>query len=437
MKIKDNSKLIEPGDTFIALKKINDGHDYIEDAIKKGATTIIAEHGNYSVDTILVNNTHEYLVEHLYNNYYDDIKDLTLIGMTGTNGKTTTCYLLYQALIANNINASYIGTIGFYIKDKIKSLDNTTPDILEIYDMLLRCKRENVTHVIMEVSSHSLSMNRIKGLIFKYGVFTNLTQDHLDYHKTLDNYISAKQKLFQVVTDKSFINIDDKYKNCFLYDNSITYGFNNADYNISDIEINLNNSKFKLNKKAYKTNLIGKHNIYNISVVIAILNELRLDDSVIEKLNNPPGRMEIINIKNNIAVVDYAHTPDAVSNVIKTAKELNPNNIITIIGCGGDRDKMKRPIMGEIATNYSDFVIFTSDNPRNEIAEMILNDITKDLSNENYMVIENREEAIKKGIQMLENNDILLVLGKGHETYQIINNQKTYFNDKEIILKHI
>lgn len=437
LKIKDDSRKIKKGDTFIALRKINDGHDYVLDAISKGATKVIVEEGNYDVETIKVKDTHAYLVEYLYNTYYDKIKHLKLIGMTGTNGKTTTCFLIYQALNKLNIKCAYIGTIGFYLDKKIKDLNNTTPDILEIYELLLECANNNIEYVVMECSSHALDMKRLDKLKFTYGIFSNITMDHLDYHKTIENYIKAKQILFDNVTDKTFVNIDDKYKDYFLKNNSITYGLSKSDYYLTDYQITLNGSCFKVNNISYKSKLIGKHNLYNMLVVIALLSELKLDTSVISELECPKGRMDIIRKDDNLLIVDYAHTPDAVLKIISSVKELNPNHIITIIGCGGDRDSAKRSIMSNIACYNSDFVILTNDNPRGENPNNIISDMLHNLDKFNYEIILNRENAIIKGIQMLTKNDILLVLGKGHENYQLINGIKYHFDDKEVILKNI
>ena len=437
MNLKDDSRKVKKGDTFIALKKVHDGHEYIADAIKNGASKIIAERGNYEVETIIVKDTHEYLVDYLYDNYYDKIKNLKLIGMTGTNGKTTTCFLIYQALNKLNIKCAYIGTIGFYLDKKIKDLSNTTPDILEIYEMLLECVANNIEYVVMECSSHALDMNRLAKLKFKYGIFSNLTEDHLDYHKTLENYIQAKQILFKNVTDKTFVNYDDDYKDYFIKDNSITYGINGGDYHLTDYKINLKGSSFKVNNISYKTKLIGKHNLYNVLVVIALLSELNLDTNVVRELECPKGRMDIIRKDSNLIIVDYAHTPDAVLKIINAVKELKPNRIITIIGCGGDRDPFKRPIMSNIACTNSDWVIITNDNPRSENPNNIVSDMLHNLDKFNYEIILNRQNAIIKGIQMLDKNDILLVLGKGHENYQIINNKRYNFDDKEVVLENI
>ena len=437
MNLKDDSRKIKKGDTFIALKKVHDGHEYINDAIKNGANKIIAERGNYEVDTLIVPDTHKYLVDYLYDNYYDKIKHLKLIGMTGTNGKTTTCFLIYQALNKLNIKCAYIGTIGFYLDKKVRDLSNTTPDILEIYEMLLECAFNDIEYVVMECSSHALSMKRLDKLKFKFGIFSNLTEDHLDYHGSFDNYVKAKQILFDNVTDKTFVNIDDEYKDYFIKDNSITYGLNKSDYHLTDYVISLDGSSFKVNGNSYKTKLIGKHNLYNILVVIALLSELNLDTSVIENLECPKGRMDIVRKESNLVIVDYAHTPDAVLKIITAVKELNPNHIITIVGCGGDRDPYKRPIMSNIACSNSDHVIITNDNPRSENPNNIVSDMLHNLDKFNYEIILNRKNAIIKGIQMLDKNDILLVLGKGHENYQIINNKRYNFDDKEVVLENI
>ena len=442
MNIKIDSRKVKEGDTFIALRGINsDGHKYVEDAINNGATTVIVEEGEYSVNTIIVKDTKEYLKEYLENNYYDEIKKLKLIGMTGTNGKTTTCYLIYQALNKVNIKCAYIGTLGFYLTDENRTLINTTPNLYELYEMLLECIDKGYEYVVMEVSSQGLSMGRVDTLIFDYVIFSNLTQDHLDYHGTLENYVLEKQKLFFKTNDSyAIINSDDKYSNYFILDNkNITYGKTSNDYKISNINSTLKGSSFKLNDEEYYTKLIGEYNIYNITIVIILLKLLGIDDvkEVVENLDSPNGRMDIINYKDNTIIIDYAHTPDAVEKIITNVSKLSHNKIITLIGCGGNRDKTKRSIMGDIATKYSDYVMFTSDNPRFENPKKILKDITCKLDRKNYKIIVNRKKAIKKSIQMLSKNDILLLLGKGHEDYQVIKDKKIPFSDKEIVLKYL
>ena len=441
MNIKDDSRKINKGDIFVALKKEHDGHDYVLDAIKAGASEVVVEHGLYSVKTTVVNNTHEYLVNYLKENYYDEIKDLKLIGMTGTNGKTTTCFLIYQALNNLNIKTAYIGTIGFYIDSKVCDLPNTTPDICDIYEMLLECKKQNCKYVVMETSSHALDMDRLKGLSFDVGIFSNLTKDHMDYHKTFENYALAKQKLFKMVKYLSIVNSDSEYKDYFISSNTTTYGINSGDYKVSDYKITMGGNEFVVNDVLYKTKLIGKHNIYNTLIVIVLLEYLGFNSDVIKEvisnLSAPRGRMEMIKKDNNLIIIDYAHTPDAVFNIINSCIELKPNNIITIVGCGGNRDKAKRPIMANIACSLSNHVIMTSDNPRDEDAMQIIDDMIQGLDKTNYEIEVNREKAIIKGIQKLKNNDILLVLGKGHETYQIINGKKNDFDDKLIVLNNI
>lgn len=442
MNIKIDSREVRKGDTFIAIRGVNDdGHKYVESAIKKGASTVIVEEGEYSVNTIVVKDTKEYLKEYLENNYYDEIKKLKLIGMTGTNGKTTTCYLIYQALNKVGKKCAYIGTLGFYLTDEKRNLSNTTPNLYEMYEMLLECVSKGYEYVVMEVSSQGLSMGRVDTLIFDYVIFSNLTRDHLDYHGTLENYVLEKQKLFKMTNESiAIINNDDKYKDYFILDNkNITYGKTSNDYKISNIKSTIKGSNFKLNEKEYFTKLIGEYNIYNVVIVIILLELLEIENinEIIKNLDSPNGRMDIIEYNNNIIIVDYAHTPDAVEKIITNVSKLPHNKIITLVGCGGNRDKTKRPIMGDIATHYSDYVIFTSDNPRYEKPKKILKDIVCKLDAKNYKIIVNREKAIKKSIQMLSKNDILLLLGKGHENYQIIKGKKYPFSDKEKVIKYL
>ena len=370
MKLKINSKKVVKGDTFVSIR---DDNKYVVEAIKNGASTVIVREGSFDVETKIVENREKYVRKYLEKNYYNEIKDIKLIGITGTNGKTTTSYLIYESLNKLGIKCAYIGTLGFYTPDKKIETANTTPTLYEIYEMLLECKEMGIEYVTIEVSSHGLDMKRVEGLTFEYGIFTNLTEDHLDYHKTMENYAKAKQKLFKQ-SKKSIINIDDKYKDYFLEEDSITYGKNDSNYTISDIYIDRQGSSFKLNNEEYICNLIGEYNVYNIVCVIIILKLLGLDTNVIKDLSAPKGRMDIH--KSNSIIIDYAHTPDAVEKILTEVSKLPHNKIVTMIGCGGDRDKFKRPIMGDIATTYSDYVIFTSDNPRGEDPDLILNDIT-------------------------------------------------------------
>lgn len=435
MNIKDNSLKVVKNDIFIALDK---GHEYVDDAIKRGASKVIVEYGKKDDKTKVVRNTRKYLIKYLKKNYYDQIKDMNIIGITGTNGKTTTAFLIYQALNLLDSKCAYIGTIGFYINSKIKDLNNTTPDLIDLYEMILEAKKQGCKNIVMEVSSHSLSLKRIDALKFNYVMFTNLTSEHLNYHKTMKKYFKAKKRLLKFLKRKGkvFVNIDDPYiKKIKKRRIRIgTYG----EYKIGSYEIS-NRTKFNLNDKTYDMKLLGLYNIYNMSFCIALLEQMRFKNikKIVRKLNAPSGRMELIKDENKLYIVDYAHTPDAVAKVLTAVREFAKNKIYVIIGCGGNRDKTKRPIMADIATSLADYAIFTTDNPRFENELDILDDMTNNLSNTNYEIIVNREEAIKKGIQILSNNDILMVLGKGHEKYQIIKDKKIYFDDIEIIEANI
>ena len=445
MNIKTNSKDVNNNDIFIALPGINnDGHNYICDAINNGAEYIICEKGSYNKPYMIVESTKNFLNEFLSSNFGDLINSMIIIGITGTNGKTTSCFLIYDLLKKLNIKSAYIGTLGFYIDDKISDLNNTTPDILTLYNLLIDCKKYNVKIVVMEVSSHSLELDRVYGIKFDYVVFTNLTQDHLDYHLNMDNYLNSKKKLFlNNINSIGITNVDDKYGNEFKTNNTITYGFNSNDYKILDYRLYLNKViyKFKYKNKIYKVklNIPCKYNIYNSIISIIILNNLgfRIEKIIklLSKVEIPAGRMDLIKINKSYVIIDYAHTPDAVYNVLKNVNEYRKGKIYTIIGCGGNRDKLKRSKMGLISTTLSDYVIFTNDNPRNEDPKDIMYDITNNLKNTNYKIIYNRYNAILDGIKMLNKNDILLILGKGHENYQIINGIKYHFSDKEEVLK--
>ena len=450
LNIKTNSKLVKPGDTFIAIKGLSrDGHDYIEDAIKNGATSIICEHGSYNVETVVVDDTSKFLREYLYTNYYDKIKNMHLIGMTGTNGKTTTCYLIYQALRKIGKKCGYIGTIGFYIDGKVGELDNTTPEIQDMYDMLLTCCEQNCEYVVMEVSSHALALGRVDTLMFDYAIFSNLTEDHLDFHKTFDEYISAKNKLFNMVKKDgaAIINVDDESYEKMLNNNNrnILFGFNDSDYKVLDYRYENYKTIFNVNingkSEEIVTKLLGKYNIHNMMSVIIILLELKVDlneiKNIVSTLEFPPGRLDTLSYKDSLVIVDYAHTPDAIYNVVSCVREYTEGKIYTIVGCGGNRDKTKRPIMAKIATDLSDYAIITSDNPRFENPSDIIKDMLEGLDNTNYEVIEDRVSAIQKGIDLLEKKDVLLILGKGHEDYQIINGVKHHHDDKECAIEYM
>lgn len=444
--IRTNSKEINQGDIFIAIKgERYDGHNFIEEAIKNGASKVVVEHGTYEVETIKVNDTKLYLNNFVKEYYLPRIKDLKLIGVTGTNGKTTSCFLLYQMLNKFNMPCAYIGTIGFYLKDNVKILRNTTPDILSLYQMLYECKINGMDYVAMEVSSHSLAQSRIAGLTFDYAIYTNLTQDHLDFHKDMNEYALTKQKLFKLLTSngKAIINNDDKYSDQMKLNNYLTYGFTKSDYQVLKHRLENDHTSFILKHNDVEYNIIsplfGTYNIYNLLTMIIVLHQegIKMTDIInkILLLKAPAGRMETIIYNNNKIIIDYAHTPDAVFNILNAVREFSNGKIYSIIGCGGNRDKTKRPKMAFYAMAMSDQVIITNDNPRFENPDDIIRDMLHNNTKQNYEVIKDRGHAIERGIEMLSENDALVILGKGHEDYQIINDEKRHHSDLEYVLK--
>ena len=450
MNVKVDSRKIEKGDTFIALRGVDiDGHNFIEKAIENGASKIVAEYGLYSVETEIVPDTRAYLMDYLTNNYNEKISKLKIIGITGTNGKTTTAFLIHNALNKLGIKCGYIGTVGFYIDKKVRNLANTTPDVYDLYNMFLECIDNGCEYVVQEVSSQGLSYKRVEGYLFDYAVFTNLTQDHLDYHKTMENYALAKQELFKKLKPNgvALVNYDDSYKETYLLPNNknITYGFLGGNYQVTNFKMTNQETYFSYDFDGshynIKSSLLGKYNVYNLLVTIIILRLIGIDDKKIEQLceniEAPNGRMDTIKYKTNSIIVDYAHTPDAVGKIINTMLEVTKGNVYVVFGCTGDRDRTKRSIMTDIACTLAKKVILTHDDPHNEDQKQIFDDMIDGIKHTNYEICYDRKEAIIKGIDLLENGDILLILGKGHEEYIIVGNEKIPFNDRNVVLKYI
>ena len=446
-----DSRKIKQGDVFIALEgSIVDGHTFISKAIENGAKTILVEKDVEKVEGInyfLVDELREKMGIIASNFYGYPQNQLKIVGVTGTNGKTTTTYILESILGEKNV--ARIGTVEYKIGDEIIPAPNTTPSSLEIIKICKKALEKNIKYLIMEVSSHGLDIGRVNMLRFEAGIFTNLTLDHLDYHKTMENYYLAKRKLFDLVKDKknSIINIDDEYGKRYLeYTNGISYGISQGDIQVEIKQITREGQEvtFKIFEKEYKINLrlLGRYNLSNLLGAIGAVKTLGLsDEEIISKIpliHGAPGRFEPVKIDRDFTViVDYAHTGDALENILKSINEFKTNRVITVFGCGGDRDKTKRPIMGGIAEKYSDIVIVTSDNPRTEDPEEIIKDIVVGLTKENHIIEIHREKAIEKAISLAEKNDIILIAGKGHENYQVIGREKIHFDDKEEVIKAI
>ncbi len=449
MEYQSDSKLIHKGDIFIALKGQHfDGHQFIEDAINNGASLIIGEEKVHlpTVKYKKVRSTFRYMTKIIGKENNKLTKDFKIIGITGTKGKTTTAMIVYQFLRNLNVNAAYIGTLGVYYQEIHYELNNTTPDIIHLNKIFRELKQNNTTHIVMEVSSHALSQNRIKGLYFETAAFTNFSQDHLDYHQTMDNYFKAKLKILKHLDGNIIINSDDVSSKKIIHKTKNYFSIGkHGNLQIIDYKLYQTHSlvTFEYHYDTYTVSIpyVGKHNIYNYIMAIAILIDLDFDIlDLINKTNSLKpikGRNELIKSEHGYIVIDYAHSPASVEQTLQTYNELKKARIVTIIGCGGNRDKTKRPIMGKIAVDNSDYVIFTSDNPRDENPHQILKDITEKLETNNYEIIEDRKKAIKKGVKLLKKNDYLLILGKGHENYQIIHNTKYHFDDKEEVLKYL
>lgn len=451
--IQFDSRKVTDNALFVAVKGIvSDGHHFINQAIDNGAVAIICEelpkNINSTITWILVNCSDEALALSAANFYNNPSKKLKLVGVTGTNGKTTTATLLYHLFTNLGYNTGLISTIENKIIDQTIPSTHTTPDALNLNKLLNEMLEKGCTHCFMEVSSHAIVQNRIKGIHFTGASFTNISHDHLDYHKTFDEYIKAKKLLFDGLEQSSFAltNIDDKRGMVMLQNTKAkkyTYSLkNDSNFKGKIITNTFDGLEININNHLAWFKLIGEFNAYNLINIYAIAVLLGEDESEtlihMSNLNTAEGRFHVLKKNNIIAIVDYAHTPDALENVLKTINEIRTGNeqLITIVGCGGNRDKEKRPKMAKIACEFSTRVILTSDNPRNESPEDILNDMKKGVSALNYkktVAITDRAEAIKTAFLIANNGDIILIAGKGHEKYQEIKGVKHHFDDVEQI----
>jgi UDP-N-acetylmuramoyl-L-alanyl-D-glutamate--2,6-diaminopimelate ligase len=453
-----DSRKVEKGDVFLALKGTqSDGHAYIAEVINKGAGVIVCEEWpdiSHSFCTILqVLNSHETLARMASAFYNFPSEKIRLVGVTGTNGKTTIATLLYQLFTNLGYKCGLMSTINTRVAWKSSDATHTTPDPLQINALLAEMVEAGCEYAFMEVSSHAADQRRIGGLKFAGGIFTNLTHDHLDYHKDFREYLRAKKLFFDALPKDSFalVNTDDKNSKVMVQNcKARVYGYSvksMSDFKAKVSESHLEGNLLQIGHKDMWTRLPGVFNAYNILAIYgtAVLLKANADEvfAEISKLESVSGRFEIYRSPGGTtAIVDYAHTPDALENVLKTIREIktDENRLITIVGAGGNRDKTKRPLMAKIAASLSDKLVLTSDNPRNEEPESILNDMKAGLDPvlvRKMICITDREEAIRATCSFAEKNDIILLAGKGHETYQEIKGVKHHFDEREMLRKYL
>lgn len=445
-----DSRKVKKGTLFVALKgQFVDGHDYIRDAIDKGASAIISNGRSLfgvEVPVIQVKNPREIMSKVAANFYEHPSNSMTIVGVTGTNGKTSITQLLKSILTIDNVPCGSLGTLGFSTPSGMTSTGFTTPESVEVQQLLRTLKLGGIQHAIMEISSHALELHRVDDVDVDIAVFTNLTQDHLDYHQTIEKYFQAKLKLFTQLTSNktAILNLDDPYTVKIIEKTStevLTYGFDKSavlhpvsyELTMEGIQATL---KYKGDIFEINSKLIGIYNLSNImaSVASAIALDIPISSIIsgIDECTTIPGRMENVNIQIPGKVfVDYAHTPDAYEKILTMVKDFSsPNtNIYTLFGCGGSRDHSKRPLMAKIAEKYSEKVFVTSDNPRNENVHTICDEISTGFENSNHSIIYNRAEAINSAMSQMDKNTILLILGKGHDDYEQIGDEKIFHSD--------
>lgn len=450
-----DSRKVNSGDVYFAIKGYNsDGHDYIESAIEKGAKVIFCEKLDFDfkigITIVQVKDTRDALAICSARYFDNPSEDVKLIGVTGTNGKTTVATLLWQLFTSMGCKVGLISTVENKIGSNIIPSTHTTPDVISLNRLLSRMRDAKCEYAFMEVSSHAIDQKRIKGVKFVGGVFTNMSHDHLDYHKTFKEYIWAKKKFFDSLPSETFalVNVDDKRGEVMLQNTNatkLTYALKSAsDYKAKILSNDVEGLQLKIDGHEAHFRLVGEFNAYNILSVYGTAIELGFDSiEVLQHLSNitgAEGRFENIKVEgvSKVGIVDYAHTPDALENVLNTITKVKSreSQIITVVGCGGDRDAAKRPKMALIAARGSDKYILTSDNPRSENPETILNDMEAGLDSEmkkGMLRITDRLQAIKTAVMIAGPKDIILVAGKGHEKYQEINGEKFPFDDKQVL----
>jgi UDP-N-acetylmuramoyl-L-alanyl-D-glutamate--2,6-diaminopimelate ligase len=447
---------IEPGFIYVAINiytqldkiEIPDGHPLVNDAIAKGAVCVVVQEEvavPANIVKVVVPDS-RYALGLIANRFYRfPSEQLKLVGVTGTNGKTTTTHVI-ESIFIEKYKVGLIGTLYYKLNGEIRKSKDTTPEPPDLQAILRQMADLNFSYCFMETSSHGIEFHRLQGCRFRVALFTNLTQDHLDFHKTMEHYLTAKLKLFRWLTkeDYAVINIDDPYGGRFVeatQANVLTYGiFSPADIMAKDIEYGISGTRYTLvtpkGSIGIETRLLGRFNVYNalagVGTAIAEGIDLEMIKRGLERPIRVAGRMEMVDKGQPFTVVvDYAHTPDGMENVLGLARGLNPRRLITVFGCGGDRDKEKRPIMGGVASEFSDEIILTADNPRTEDPEQILADIATGCDTAKVTRIIDRREAIERAIGMAQPGDIVMILGKGHETTQTLKDRTIPFNDRE------
>lgn len=464
--IRFDSRLVQPGDVFVAVRGAAvDGHQFIDKAIEKGARVIVAEHmpkdfSNNQVSYVVVADAATALGQIASAFYQNPSAELRIVGITGTNGKTTIATLLWQLFSNLGFKSGLIGTVENRIGTEVLPSTHTTPDALQLHALLREMADAGCTYVFMEVSSHAVQQQRIAGIRFVGGVFSNLTHDHLDYHKTFAAYRDAKKKFFDDLPKTAFAltNIDDRNGAIMLQNTKAatsTYGLKRpADFKAKIIENSLNGLHLELDGAQMMARMIGEFNAYNLTAAYAVACLLQGQEAqpwpekseiltALSDLRGAEGRFEYLNHLSKpecIAIVDYAHTPDALEKVLETVLKLKKKNarIITVVGAGGDRDKTKRPVMAQVSARFSDQLILTSDNPRTEDPAAILREMEAGLDAaglQKTLIIQDREQAIKTAVRLAGAQDVIVVAGKGHEKYQDINGVKHPFDDKKVIMK--
>ncbi len=460
--IEIDSRKAAPGNLFICLPGHTvDGHDYAAQAVERGAAALVAERLlPLAVPQLIVKDSRHAMAVLADAYYGQPSQQLRLIGVTGTNGKTTTTYLIEQILADAKHVPGVIGTIEMRYAGQVHPMSGTTPEALQLQQSLHDMTLAGVDYCVMEVSSHALEQGRVKGCRYRTAIFTNLTQDHLDYHGTMDNYLAAKGLLFSRLgntyaagaLERSYavLNSDDPASRLLARQTAaevVTYGVDaEADVRASQIRITAQGTTFHVQTfrgdADITLQMVGKFNVYNAlaAITAGLIEGIAIEQlkQSLERIPGVPGRVEAVDAGQKFAViVDYAHTPDGLENVLRSVKEFATRNIICVFGCGGDRDKTKRPLMGKIAARYADNVIVTSDNPRTEEPESILRDIEYGLqedgvARDRYTLIADRKRAIEKAVEMASPDDVVLIAGKGHETYQIIGKNTIAFDDRQV-----